>query len=395
MVITIAPVTFTEATTDDEKNVLIELIKQSKSPFLVMGNHKIKKDGQDVTINLCNHMLVRRRERAPEQMRIEILGSTQLNSGAFGVVFQSLGVLIPEKNYAFNTKTPGKERICKIITVSDTISKERVTVEANNTRKNSLLHCKSAIVDNNYGFIVMRKVCGRDLFSVVDDLLTGELFLSVKQRLQLCYAISKAVKEQVWDLGLRHNDLKPENIMVDLKTMMVTIIDFGSACPLDAEPEGEFFGSLQYLAPEILRDNIVTKADSFALGLCLGQVWNDISLFKKPYTSENALKYQLNRTWCSLFENIKIDETTKHRVTKYLNELTQLDTDLRIGVDTAMLKWKELLDCYEEKPSKRVAKSSLTSKKVTFDVRLFPTANESKQLHEHYKHRHNVLTPQR
>ena len=87
-----------------------------------------------------------------------------------------------------------------------------------------------------------------------------------------------------------HQDLRPENIMID-KTGTVKIIDFGStkvAGVLEAEPavDGEdILGTVQYTAPEYFVGDIGThRADFFSLGVIAYQMLTG----KLPYGAQVA-----------------------------------------------------------------------------------------------------------
>jgi serine/threonine protein phosphatase PrpC len=87
-----------------------------------------------------------------------------------------------------------------------------------------------------------------------------------------------------------HQDLRPDNIMVD-KTGTVKIIDFGSTRingVAEAEPSGlndDILGTLQYTAPEyFLGEGATTRSDLFSLGVITYQMLTG----KLPYGAQAA-----------------------------------------------------------------------------------------------------------
>jgi serine/threonine protein phosphatase PrpC/predicted Ser/Thr protein kinase len=87
-----------------------------------------------------------------------------------------------------------------------------------------------------------------------------------------------------------HQDLRPDNIMID-KTDTVKIIDFGSTAikgVAEAEPSGlndDILGTLQYTAPEyFLGEAATTRSDLFSLGVITYQMLTG----KLPYGAQAA-----------------------------------------------------------------------------------------------------------
>lgn len=77
--------------------------------------------------------------------------------------------------------------------------------------------------------------------------------------------------------GFLHLDLKPANILINFEGTL-KIGDFGMATSLPADPDTEFEGDREYLAPEVLRGEIDKPADVFSLGLIMLEIAANVKL---------------------------------------------------------------------------------------------------------------------
>lgn len=75
------------------------------------------------------------------------------------------------------------------------------------------------------------------------------------------------------DNGIIHRDLKPENILIDdpnSKNFHIKVIDFGASVFYDpSRMLHEKFGTVYYIAPEVLKGSYSNKCDVWSIGVIL------------------------------------------------------------------------------------------------------------------------------
>jgi len=130
-------------------------------------------------------------------------------------------------------------------------------------------------------FIIMEFVEGQTLR---DLLKQGPLSIeaSLDNVSQVCRGLAEAHNR-----GIIHGDIKPSNVIVDLKGL-VRILDFGLA-KLDVEGEatasGGFVGTINYMSPEQCKNEKVDhRADLFAVGVMLFECLSA----RKPFARSNT-----------------------------------------------------------------------------------------------------------
>ncbi|MDD3154019.1 MAG: serine/threonine protein kinase [Victivallaceae bacterium] len=136
-------------------------------------------------------------------------------------------------------------------------------------------------------YLAMKKIEGVTLKTIIERFrklaLAGKLSVgasskSLANRLDFFRRLCNAV-DFAHNHGIAHCDLKPENVMLSA-TGGLCLMDWGCACALDSEREGNLIGTPAYLAPECYEDRKIHRSrDLFALGVILFEL---VSL-KEPY----------------------------------------------------------------------------------------------------------------
>lgn len=361
--------------------LLSDLLQQSAPSYLPHGEYSLILNDKTVTVELTHSLLKRSRENKTDEYRIEVFEHQKCSDGGFSELFKSLGVLIPEQNYLFRSKPIDKSRVCKIIPITEEFTAPMINREGSYTKMNKLLHCKTPVFDDTHGYLVMRNAGKSDLHELLNDLFAGDLVLSLLQKLQLTYTILKAIKEQIHDLGLIHADIKPENIMIDLDTMSVKIIDYAFAHEISLPREAtSTVGSIEYSAPEALyKATMTTKSDAFSAGITIAELWGDTSTYpiQPNFSFQDVYEFHKTRVWNRLFEFDSLSERMKNRIIQILDNLTHLNPDHRCTTEEALNEWEVLLDEYISRGDRPDAPSRPTSGSLFFQNRPDSNDNES------------------
>lgn len=115
-----------------------------------------------------------------------------------------------------------------------------------------------------YLYVVMEYCEGKQLYTKVieQDKFSEEETMAIME--QLLRAISYCHSRRIV-----HRDLKPENVMYSADGV-VKLIDFGLSIKLDGMASEELVGTAFYIAPEIVRAKVYTKAsDIWSLGIMM------------------------------------------------------------------------------------------------------------------------------
>ena len=118
--------------------------------------------------------------------------------------------------------------------------------------------------NEEYFYIIMEYCDGGDLFSYLEE---RNFRLPEQQVCEIIHKICTAVY-YIHSFGIAHRDLKPENILMT-STGDIKIVDFGLSKMIGPEEKcKEPYGTLTYVAPEIVKDEPYSKqVDLWSIGV--------------------------------------------------------------------------------------------------------------------------------
>lgn len=143
--------------------------------------------------------------------------------------------------------------------------------------------------DNRSLFFVLDLARGGELYTYIRRLAPFDIDTARFYAAELLLAI-----EHIHSRGVIHRDIKPENILLDDK-LHIKVADFGSAKIIQDNADGEsadgaaaaaaaarsFVGTAEYVSPELLRSDPVSReTDFWALGCVIYQMLSGKSPFK-------------------------------------------------------------------------------------------------------------------
>lgn len=151
----------------------------------------------------------------------------------------------------------------------------------------NIVPCKDFVQHPEFGdCIIMDFIQGQNLRSFINNskLLSGKQYFSIVKR--IAFQLAEAIV-YFHSFQIVHRDLKPENIMITDNGHNVKVIDFGLSDTDSYLVLKQPAGTLRYMAPELLNDEIRSdsRSDIYSYGAILLELFSDprFGLKARPY----------------------------------------------------------------------------------------------------------------
>lgn len=286
-------------------------------------------------IQLSNH-IIRRDKKIHENdiklPRYDLIDTENMGKGSFGTVFLILGTLMPAFNHKMRYK-PDNKHVVKIQLAKNNDHYNAIKEEHHFLNRGYRHRPKEVLGPPDFNeychdipyYILSRKFNGIRLSAIIAA-ENDKHRLSIDQCFQLSLSLLIALQEQVHHLGLVHRDIKPGNIIVDLATMDVNIIDYGS-CRTSEINDQQIHGSRGFAPPEIatLPYNIDKQSDIFSTGRVISLIWGDSCCHTKDEAKamqEKIISSDLN--YDSLFTRLHASDLNKDTSEKIKDIITSM-----------------------------------------------------------------------
>jgi len=145
----------------------------------------------------------------------------------------------------------------------------------------------------------------RELFDTLKEGYKYNIAEIDKICLQMAYVLDYLHREN----NLIHSDVKPENILIDLKTTHIKLIDYGYVQEKNKKTK-LILGTIGYMAPELLSRKTLSydeKIDIWSFGITLYTIAYKQSIINHDKTSNDEILIQYE-TICKTILNVKNDK---------------------------------------------------------------------------------------
>lgn len=181
------------------------------------------------------------------------------------------------------------------------------------------LRAKKPILTDTAFYFIMRYLPGGTLESILNLMKEGKIFFDKAKRYELTRRLFLAL-DQLHQANIIHLDIKPENIKVDLKLDEEgNVIEIGEVNIFDLNLSGWMneekyatahspTGTPLYMSPEAFdakkTRKISYKADIYAMGLAVSQIWNADEPRISCKNDKDCAKEAKKQNFTNLCENI-------------------------------------------------------------------------------------------
>lgn len=154
-------------------------------------------------------------------------------------------------------------------------------------------------ISNDFSFVIMSEAPGVCLYDYMfENVFTEENIKPIVLKLL-------KILQNIHSEGVIHQDIKPENIMYDCKSEIITLIDFEEKC------------TQEFLSPEQLSGNDLTiKTDLWSLGITIyNMITKELPFKGEKEVRNKKLNYPAN--WSSDFKDFMNCILDKEEILRY------------------------------------------------------------------------------
>ncbi|CAG9317942.1 unnamed protein product [Blepharisma stoltei] len=239
-----------------------------------------------------------------------------IGRGAYGKVWKALH---KASNTEYAIKVMSKAKILAKKCISTVLNEQKILKFA---KSSTLTNCHYAFSDSQNLFLVLDLMPGGDL----------RYHLSKKLRFDekiVKFWIANTIRclESIHEANIIHRDLKPENLLFDEKGYL-HLSDFGTAIILGNKNSKYIEGTLGYIAPETIFQDVQTKAvDYYALGITL----YEIIVGARPYEGTNLKEIEEKINEGISLKESQVPAGWSSHVIDFVNKLLEKDPENRLG----------------------------------------------------------------
>ncbi|CAG9326197.1 unnamed protein product [Blepharisma stoltei] len=248
----------------------------------------------------------------------------ELGKGAFSKVYQCLDKLTG--NTCAVKMITKKELSQEMLTSTNKLQEIQVLKTLDHP---NILKVFQIFEDKKYFYIVMEFCAGGELFNKI----TSKGHFSERETAHIIYQLLSAVT-YCHSKNIIHRDLKPENILLEEVNgeLTIKVADFGSSVFFSKNKIKGCFGSVYYIAPEVLENSYNELCDEWSCGVILYILLSGKPPFGGKSEAEilHNIKYGIVMTEGPHFS--RISEGAKDLIKK----LVERDTSKRLTAQEAL-----------------------------------------------------------
>lgn len=226
--------------------------------------------------------------------------------------------------------------------------------------------CYEKTIKNTNGAYIITKLFREETVNLIEYLNKISKFVQIrgmKNKLQIIKNLLNAVNE-IHNIKIVHGDIKPENFLIDDKTLEIQLIDFGFARDMEstdvAYPYAGLSGTIGFMAPELIMQTVdkskLYKCDIFSLGIVLYEIINGNypAIFSNDKINTQFFYSHYEMMSKSNFPEIDeiINKMLKFKVDERSDDINQLLNSInslmmKENLDSMLVDIENIMDTYE------------------------------------------------